>query len=56
VLKRTLGGTYIATRPWRLHRYLDEQVFRFNERKNTHGPRFAKVLRAPTAAASRTTR
>lgn len=45
ILKRTLGGTYIATRPWHLDRYLDEQMFRFNERKNTDGPRFAAALR-----------
>lgn len=45
VLKRTLAGTYISTRPWHLDRYLDEQVYRFNERKNTDGPRFAKALK-----------
>jgi transposase-like protein len=45
VLKRTLAGTYISTRPWHLDRYLDEQVYRFNERENTDGPRFAKALK-----------
>ena len=40
VLKRTLGGTYIAPRPQHLDRYLDEQIFRFNERENEDGPRF----------------
>jgi hypothetical protein len=44
VLKRTLGGTYISVRPWQLHAYLDEQIFRYNERENTDGPRFAKAL------------
>lgn len=31
-LKRTLGGTYIATKPFHLDAYLDEQCFRFNNR------------------------
>lgn len=45
VLKRTLGGTYIAPRPQHLDAYLDEQVFRFNERKESDGPRFALALK-----------
>jgi transposase-like protein len=45
VLKRTLGGTYVAPRPKHLDAYLDEQVFRFNERAETDGPRFAKALK-----------
>jgi hypothetical protein len=45
VLKRTIGGTYIAPRPWHLDRYLDEQIFRFNERKNDDGPRFVKAVK-----------
>ena len=44
-LKRTLTGTYIAARPQHLDRYLDEQMFRFNERENTDGPRFTKALK-----------
>ena len=32
-LKRTLKGTYISTRPFHLDAYLDEQVFRFNNRE-----------------------
>jgi len=44
-LKRTLGGTYIAPRAFHLDAYLDEQVFRFNERGETDGPRFAKVVK-----------
>ena len=31
-LKRTLGGTYVAVEPFHLDRYLDEQMFRFNNR------------------------
>ncbi len=46
VLKRTLGGTYICARPKHLERYLDAQLFRFNERENTDGPRFAKAVKA----------
>ncbi len=45
VLKRTLGGTYVAPRPWHLDAYLDEQVFRFNEREDSDGPRFALALK-----------
>lgn len=45
VLKRTLSGTYVAPRPWQLHRYLDEQIFRFNERENSDGPRFAMAVK-----------
>jgi transposase-like protein len=41
VLKRALKGTYIAPRPWHLQKYVEEEVFRFNERENTDGPRFA---------------
>ena len=32
-LKRGLNGTYIAVEPFHLFRYVDEQVFRFNNRK-----------------------
>lgn len=45
VLKRTIGGTYTHVSPRHLDRYLAEQVFRFDERENEDGPRFAKVLR-----------
>ena len=33
LLKRSLGGTYISVEPFHLFRYLDEQSFRFNNRK-----------------------
>jgi transposase-like protein len=45
VLKRTLGGTYISVRPWHLDKYLHEQIFRYNERENTDGPRFVKAVK-----------
>lgn len=37
-LKRTLKGTYIAVEPFHLERYLDEQVFRFNNRATKDNP------------------
>lgn len=45
VLKRTLSGTYICAREKHMNAYLDEQVFRFNSRESTDGPRFATALR-----------
>lgn len=45
VLKRTIGGTYTHVHPRHLDRYLAEQVYRFNERENEDGPRFAKVTK-----------
>jgi transposase-like protein len=36
--KRSLGGTYIAVEPFHLDRYLDEQVFRFNNRATKDNP------------------
>lgn len=44
LLKRTLKGTYVSVEPFHLHRYLDEQAFRFNERKDTDSGRFATAL------------
>ncbi len=44
LLKRTLGGTYVSVEPFHLSRYLDEQAFRFNERKATGGERFRKLV------------
>ncbi|MGA8594140.1 MAG: IS1595 family transposase [Bryobacteraceae bacterium] len=47
LLKRTLKGTYVSVEPFHLFRYLDEQSFRFNERKHEHGDggRFKSVVR-----------
>jgi transposase-like protein len=45
VLKRTIGGTYTHVNPRHLDRYLAEQVYRFNERDNEDGPRFAKATK-----------
>jgi len=45
LLKRSLSGTYVAVEPFHLDRYLDEQCFRFNNRKNMDdGARFSKAL------------
>jgi transposase-like protein len=43
LLKRGLKGTYVSVEPFHLFRYLDEQVFRFNERKGKDADRFFKV-------------
>jgi transposase-like protein len=37
LLKRTIKGTYVHCAPFHLFRYLDEQTYRFNERKNETG-------------------
>jgi transposase-like protein len=39
LLKRGLKGTYISVEPFHLFRYIDEQVFRYNSRKNDDGER-----------------
>jgi transposase-like protein len=44
LLKRTIKGTYVSVEPFHLFRYLDEQSFRFNERKNTDSQRFLAVI------------
>jgi len=45
LLKRALHGTYVNVEPFHLFRYLDEQAFRFNERKDNDQGRFIKTLR-----------
>jgi transposase-like protein len=40
LLKRGLHGTYISVEPFHLFRYIDEQAFRFNNRKMTDAQRF----------------
>ena len=34
LLKRGISGTYVSVEPFHLHRYLDEQAFRYNNRKD----------------------
>lgn len=43
LLKRTIKGTYVSVEPFHLYRYLSEQVFRFNERKEDDHGRFLKA-------------
>lgn len=38
LLKRGLRGTYVAVEPFHLERYVDEQVFRFNNRATKTNP------------------
>jgi transposase-like protein len=44
LLKRTIKGTYVSIEPFHLFRYLDEQAFRFNERKDNGQGRFLKAI------------
>jgi transposase-like protein len=44
LLKRGIKGTYVSVEPFHLFRYLDEQSFRFNERKDNDAGRFVKVV------------
>jgi hypothetical protein len=45
LLKRGLTGTYVAVEPFHLDAYVDEQVFRYNNRKKLNdGMRFQKLL------------
>lgn len=38
LMKRNLSGTYVAVEPYHLDRYLDEQMFRFNNRATKDNP------------------
>jgi hypothetical protein len=38
LLKRGLNGTYVAVEPFHLDRYLDEQMFHFNNRTTRDNP------------------
>jgi transposase-like protein len=42
-LKRALKGTYVSVEPFHLFRYLDEQAYRFNNRKLTDAKRFIEA-------------
>jgi transposase-like protein len=46
LVKRGLHGTYVSVEPFHLFRYLDEQMFRYNNRKNMDDAgRFDMVVR-----------
>ncbi len=45
LLKPGINGTYVGVEPFHLFRYLDEQSFRYNNRKDmTDGDRFVKAM------------
>jgi transposase-like protein len=43
LLKRAIKGTYVSVEPLHLFRYIDEQVYRFNNRKLTDAARFVQA-------------
>ena len=43
LLKRAIKGTYVNVDPFHLFRYLDEEVFRYNNRKDNDGGRFGRA-------------
>ncbi|MGH9535396.1 MAG: transposase [Terriglobales bacterium] len=46
LFKRGLNGTYVSVEPLHLFRYLDEQTYRFNNRKMTDAARFDLAVRS----------
>jgi len=45
LLKRGLHGTYVSVEPFHLFRYIDEQAFRYNNRKGmSDAGRFSAVI------------
>jgi hypothetical protein len=44
LLKRSISGTYVSVEPFHLFRYLDEQAYRFNNRKASSAERFAEAM------------
>ena len=48
LLKRMIHGTYVGVSSFHLGAYMDEEVFRFNERGDHDGGRFGRVLRNVT--------
>jgi transposase-like protein len=45
LLKRGLNGTYVSVEPFHLFRYVDEQAFRFNNRKGADGKKLSDAER-----------
>ena len=45
LFKRGINGTYVSVEPFHLFRYLDEQSFRYNNRKLTDSERFDIAVR-----------
>ena len=46
LLKRCIRGTYVSVEPFHLFRYLDEEDFRFNNRKIDDAGRFLATASA----------
>jgi hypothetical protein len=46
LLKRSIGGSYVSVEPFHLFRYVDEQAYRFNNRKVTDSDRFDLAVRS----------
>ena len=44
LLKRGINGTYVSVEPFHLFRYLDEQAYRFNNRKVDDADRFSMAV------------
>ncbi len=44
LLKRGLSGTYVSVEPFHLFRYLDEQVYRYNQRHLSDSERFSVAV------------
>jgi transposase-like protein len=42
LLKRGRFGTYVSVEPFHLFRYVDEQAFRYNHRKDADGSKISK--------------
>jgi transposase-like protein len=45
LLKRAIKGTYVNVEPYHLHRYVEEQAFRYNKRFGDDADRFVAALR-----------
>jgi len=44
LLKRTIKGTYVSVSPAHLQKYVEEQMFRYNERETNDQTRFVRLL------------
>ena len=44
LLKRCINGTWVSVEPFYLFRYLDEQAYRYNERRGKDGDRFFRAI------------
>lgn len=47
LLKRRIGGTYVAVEPFHLFRYIDEQAFRYNNRLNLDSEKILMIGSKP---------